>query len=147
MRLPNLSRDAVMMIAWLLGWIVYMMIILATVFDGGLSFVIQGFVGIEVSGLCLGGAFLLGLVFKIPALGRWWKASRGWAAGLASISVAVLGASPMLGLTRNYLDDASGVEYTKLHPVICPLCYFLLIFAVANWPVRDGSVTTSRIAR
>jgi len=74
------------MTAWFFGWILYVAIALATVFDGAISFVVQALVGIWVSGLSLAGGFILGFIFRIPVLGRWWRASWSWAAGLAMVT-------------------------------------------------------------
>jgi len=128
------SRSSFQILAWITGWIAYMVVMFAMVFDGIISLLFQPFIAIAASFLCVMIAWFLGLIFKVPILGRWWNSSWKLPAGLATISILILFASP----TYEQIDS-EGDHYLTLHPIIGPVCYFLLIFAVANWPLRSRS--------
>jgi hypothetical protein len=69
--------------AWILGWIVYMIAMMMTVYNGLLSLIFQPIMGALTSTIFVGEALLVGLIFRIPVIGKAWTSSRWWDALLA----------------------------------------------------------------
>lgn len=85
-----LQRSIAALVAFAVGWVVYMVAMVLTVYDGCLSLVFQPFMAAICSGLFVGAALLVGLVFKLPVLGRWWRSSFLWAGAIAAGSLFFL---------------------------------------------------------
>ena len=47
----------------------------------------------------------------------------------------------MLGMTVTYADDLEGTQFTVLQSTYAGVNYFLLLFAIANWPLRQVPVS------
>lgn len=123
--------------AFAAGWVTYMIAMMMTVYDGLISMIFQPFVAILCSGLCVLLALLVGLILRIPMLSRWWHSSRVWAVALMVISCLVLSLGSSLGITEVYTDHETGRQFTGLHSAAALSGYFVLIFAIANWPFRS----------
>jgi hypothetical protein len=131
-----LARMIAVAAALTLGWIIYMIGMVLTVYDGILSLIFQPFVAALVSGVCVAVALVLGLVLRIPVLSRWWTATSLWAALIAATSLFVLAFGYFIGLTYVGTNPETGSEIVTLHPAAAMGGYFSLLFAVANWPTR-----------
>jgi hypothetical protein len=121
--------------AWILGVIVYLIASLS-VFDGLLSLIFQPVAAIFWSGWTVVIASVAGLVFRIPALGRAWNSTRTWAGLIAAGSLAALILAHEFNQTITYQDAFEGAEYTVLKPTYAAVNYFLLLFAITNWPTE-----------
>jgi hypothetical protein len=121
--------------AWIIGWIVYMIAMMMTVYEGLLSFIFQPIIGAVASSIFVGAALLVGLVFRIPVIAKAWTSSRWWAALLAVGSILVLCLGSAVGLTAVYTTE-TGSSFTGLHPIAGLAASFLLIFSIANWPLN-----------
>lgn len=124
-------------VAWLVGWVIYMIVVVLWGYDGPVGIGVQAAYGAVVSGGAVGLALLVGLVLLVPALGRAWDARPVGAVALAVAALAVMFLGSTLGLTGTYTDPETTVDFRALHPVAALLSYFALLFAVANWP-RGG---------
>ncbi len=129
-----LKRTMAVVAAFGLGWVVYMIGMVLTVYDGVLSLIFQPFIAALVSGVCVAGALLIGLLLRIPALSRWWTSLRAVFVACGSLFVLVFGY--FIGFTYIGTNPETGSEVVTLHPVAALGGYFLLLFAVANWPMR-----------
>lgn len=118
------------------GWVVYMVGMLLTTYEGFLSLIIQPFIGAIFSGITVALSLLLGLFFRIPALGRWWARSRKPATILASACLGLLTFGYFFGITSTVIHPETRREIVMLHPLAALIGYFGLVFAVANWPHR-----------
>ena len=123
-------------VAFCLGWTVYMIAMVLTVYDGILSMILQPFMAAVVSAICVLAALMLGLLLRMRPLSRWWTATSLWAALVAGASVFILAFGYFLGLTHVGMNPETGKEVLALHPVAAVGAYFCLVFAVANWPIR-----------
>ena len=117
-----------------LGWLVYMIGMVLTVYDGALSLLLQPFLAALVSGVCVAVALLVGLLLRLPLLFAWWTRTSLWAGLLAGTSLLVLAFGYSLGLTEVGTNPETGDAVVVLHPAAALGGYFLLLFAVANWP-------------
>jgi len=129
-----LTRLIAMVTAFGLGWIIYMIGMLLTVYDGVLSLIFQPVTGLIVSGVCVAAALVAGLVLRIPLLRRWWSATSLWAGLVAGASLFLLAFGYSPGLTYVGTNPKTGVSIVMLHPGVALGGYFSFLFAVANWP-------------
>ncbi len=126
-----------MFAAWALGWLIYMIAMVMTVYAGPLSLIFQPICAAMVSGFCVLLCFLLGFVFEIPVLGSIWKATR-WTPrilGLFSTLLLVFGSS--FGLTEIYVDPDTGNSFVRLHSAVAFGSYFVLLFSIVNYRVSE----------
>jgi len=130
-----LMRSVTVVAAWIIAWVVYMIAMMMTVYDGLLSLIFQPVMAALTSTVFVGAALLVGLVFRIPFVGKVWAASWWWAASLAATSTLVLCLGSTFGLTSIYTNPETGSQFTGIHPIAALASYFLLIFSIANWPL------------
>jgi hypothetical protein len=136
-------RSGFIFAAWVVGWVVYMVAMVLTVYDGPLSLIFQPIMAALVSGFCVGVSFVLGLVFKIPALGKLWNASRWTATVLAFASVCLMLFGTALGLTQTFTDPESGAKIVGLHSGLAMASYWVLLFSIVNFPLKKPNVPQS----
>lgn len=130
-----LTRSMMIVAAWIIGWILYMIAMMMTVYVGLLSFIFQPIMGAVASSIFVGAALLVGLIFRIPVIAKAWTSSRWWAALLAVGSILVLCLGSAVGFTTVYTNPETGSQLTVLHPIAALAASFLLIFSIANWPL------------
>ncbi len=122
--------------AWCLGWLVYMIAMALTVYDGLMSWIFQPILAAISSIVAVVVGLFVGLVFRIPAIGRFWRSSWFWAAALAAGNILTMIYGADWGLTETFTDSETGHQSVGLRSDVSLVSYFALIFAVANWPVR-----------
>ena len=130
-----LARAIAVVAAFSIGWIVYMIGMVLTVYDGMLSLILQPFMAALASGVCTAVALLVGRLLRLP-VSRWWRSTRLWAALLAGASLFTLAFGYFVGLTYVGTNPETGKQVLTLHPVEALTGYFFLICAGANWPVQ-----------
>jgi hypothetical protein len=138
-----MRRALPILLAFVVGWVVYMIAMMMTVYDGILSMILQPFMAVLCSGLFVASALLVGLILKIPLISRWWRSSRLGALTLVLGSSFVLCFGSALGITQVYTDHENGRQFMGLHSAAALSGYFALIFALANWPLRSKNVAPS----
>ena len=131
-----MRRFGFIIIAWVLGWLVYMIAMVLTVYDGIPSLMFQPIMAAIASALAVGVGLLAGLIFRAPLFGNLWHSSWIWAAMLAGVSILLLCCGKQWGITETFKDSETGHQYVGLRSSVALMCYFVLIFAVANWPTR-----------
>lgn len=119
--------------AWITGWIVYMVAMVSTVYDGFLSLLFQPIMAALWSFAFTLGASLAGMIFLVPVVGKAWRGSCLWAATILSASLFVMVVGPFLGWTETFPGEV-GSPITVLRPDLALTSYFALLFAIANWP-------------
>lgn len=129
-----LLRCGAIAVALVAAWIVYMIEMMATVYDGCLSLLLQPFMGVLTSVFLVGAALLVGLVLKVPGIAAWWRGTQAWAAAMAVGSVLVLLFGRLFGLGQTVTRWETGAELEILRPDVAMVAYFGLVFALANWP-------------
>jgi hypothetical protein len=127
-RLPRL------LVAWGVGWIVYLVAAVLWGYDGIASLILQPVCAAVVSTVGVGVALLAGLVLRVRPVGRLWYARRAWAGGLAIACIAVMCFGSAVGLTGDYADPETGRTFVALHPAAALFSYLVLLFTVAHWP-------------
>ena len=135
---PSLGRVLAVFVAFAAGWMVYMVAMVLTVYDGLLSLIFQPIMAALWSAFAVFLSLLVGLVLRVGPLSRVWNGSRRWAALIIVASLFVLIFGYFLGLTDVGIEPESEAEVVILHPVAALTGYFLLVFSIANWPIRTG---------
>jgi hypothetical protein len=129
-----LTRGVAAAVAFVVGWAVYMVGMVLTVYDGCLSLLFQPIMAALWSSLTVAAALASGLILRLPGLRRWWRSSMLWAASIAGASLFLLVFGYALGLRSTFVDPESGVEFQALQVGVAIGAYFALLFAIANWP-------------
>ena len=136
----SVRRALAIFAAFVVGWIGYMIAMMMTVYDGIISMIFQPIMAVLCSGFFVALALLVGLLFRIPMVSRWWLSSRLWALTLVLGSLFILCFGSFLGITQVYTDPETGRQFTGLHSAAALSGYFAMIFGLANWPFRDRNV-------
>lgn len=131
-----LTRAIAVVAAFFIGWIVYMIGMVLTVYDGMVSLILQPFMAALTSGACTVLVLLVGLLLRLPVVSRWWRSTRLWAVLLVGVSLFTLAFGYFIGWTQVGTNPETGEQVLTLHPVAALTGYFFLLFAVANWPVQ-----------
>ena len=84
-----IGRAVAVAAAFVLGWILYMVGMMLTTFDGFVSLVLQPIMAAFVSGLFVSVALLMGLCLRLSWF-RWWRNGPLAAAVLAGTSLGLL---------------------------------------------------------
>lgn len=137
-----MKRLLAVLAAFVAGWVAYMVAMVATVYDGLISLVFQPFMAAIVSGLFVTGSLGLGFLLRmIPGVGRGWDSNRWIAALMVLGSLFALCFGYSLGFRETQLNSETGRSFVTLDGRVAISGYFLLIFAIANWPIRarDGA--------
>ena len=132
-----LFRFGAVMAGFIVGWIVYMIAMMVTVYDGFPSLIVQPFMAALWSGIFVGLSLLLGLILRIPLMRKWWSSSRLWAGGLALISLLILILGERLGITGVGVNPDINQQVIMLHPIAALGGYLGVILSVVNWPLKS----------
>jgi hypothetical protein len=125
--------------AFIVGWIIYMIAMILTVYDGILSMIFQPFMAIICSGIVVTMTVLVGLVLKLPLLSRLWTATPALAIAMIAGSLFLLCFGSQLGIVETYTDPETHHSFQGLHSVVALSAYFAILFAIANWPFRTAT--------
>lgn len=140
LRTRILSRASAVFVAFCIGWLVYMVAMVLTVYDGLLSLIFQPILAALWSGFVVGLSLLVGLLLRLRPVSRVWNGSRRWAALIAITSVFILVFGYFVGITYIGVDPDTQQEIKILHPAAALGGYFFLLFSIANWPIRKAEV-------
>jgi len=138
-----MKRLFAVLIAFIAGWVAYMVAMVATVYDGLLSLLFQPVMAAVASGLFVGLSLVAGLLLMIPSLGKAWNSNRGIAGLMVLGSLFVLCFGYGLGFRETQVDPETGRTIVTLDGRVAIGGYFLMIFAIANWPLRARTGVTS----
>ena len=120
----------------MVGWLVCMIAMGMTVYDGLGSMVFQSLIAMICSGLAMIVALLVGLVLKIPVLGKFWSTTCWPAMVLIAGSLFVLCLGTRLGWQQTYMLPEFQRQYEGLRTEAMLGGYFVLVFAIAHWPIN-----------
>ena len=131
-----LTRAVAILIAFCVGWVVYMVAMMFTVYDGFPSMILQPIMAVLVSGAFVLLSMLAGLLLNIQPLSRHWNKSPLLAIILAAASLFILTFGYYLGITGVGINPEIDSEVVTLHPIAAIGGYFFLLFTLVNWPLR-----------
>jgi hypothetical protein len=134
------KRSAAIGAAFGAGWLIYMIAMMMTVYDGGLSLIFQPIMGALCSALFVLLALAAGLALRIPPIRRGWSADPRIAGALVLLGLGVLLFGSRAGfMAAGVIDPADMIIQRELRPAAGLTAYFAILFAVANWPVKESS--------
>jgi hypothetical protein len=138
---PLIKRLLAVGVAFVVAWVVYMIAMMMTVYDGLPSLILQPILGAIASGLVVGLALILGLLIRIPFVGKLWRRTPWGAALLTAGSAGLLCFGYALGLRETFTNPETGRSFQSLHSGAALGGYFALIFSLANWPFREAAAS------
>lgn len=128
------------MIAFAVGWLIYMVAMLLTVYDGLLSMIFQPIAATFWSGLFVLFALAAGVALRIPALKRLWQSLGLLVLLIPVASILVMIFATDLGLTYTALDPDLDVEVQVMSPLGVAALYFSSLFPIVHLPLRLPSL-------
>ena len=131
-----MRRSIAIAAAWGLGWIVYMIAMVVTVYDGILSLIFQPIMGALVATVTVGISLLAGLIFRVAPIGRAWRAVWFLAPLLAIGSIVLMCLGARWGLTETSTDAETGRQVVGLRSDVAIASYVVMVFAIINWPQK-----------
>jgi len=122
-----------------LGWLIYMVGMVLTVYDGVLSLIFQPIMAALFSVVFVVAALIVGLPLRIPAVARLWGRLGWWAVLISVASIGVLAFGTRLGLREWVIDPDTKRPVETIPPLVGGLAYFFSIFPIVNLPRRRAS--------
>jgi uncharacterized membrane protein YhaH (DUF805 family) len=119
---------------FVVGWLIYMVAMVLTVYDGVLSLIFQPFMAALFSGIFVGLAFVVGLPLRIRKVRDVWNSVGWWALVISVAAVGVMIFSAKLGLESEVVNPDTKEKMKAMDPLPLAICYFFAIFPVVNLP-------------
>jgi len=117
-----------------LGWVIYMVAMVLTVYDGALSLILQPIMAALFSGLFVAAALVAGLPLRIPKVGDAWSSCGWWPILLTVAAIGVLIFYRQLGFEAELVHPETNEKFRTIAPAAGIACYFAAIFFVVNLP-------------
>ncbi|MFH2036478.1 MAG: hypothetical protein ABIJ45_08760 [Candidatus Zixiibacteriota bacterium] len=134
--LPVIFTLVKIFVAWAVGWVAYM---IAAMVDGSMdgipAIIVHPIIGVVFSAIAVGFVFTVGLILKLPFLKIWWRSTWIWAGLLLFGSLFILCFGYSLGITEIVQHFETGEDIEILNPLVGLVSYFVLMFAIVNWPL------------
>lgn len=136
-----------LLLAWIAGWIVYMVSMAMTVYDGFPSMVLQPIMGSVLTSLGLFIVVIVGLPLIFPKVWKWW--TKMWWLSIIIIVLSIV-AMFLSWLPENrimvYNPELSS-ETESFHPVLGLGGWFGMLFALAWTPLLSIRNTINLIQK
>ncbi len=136
LRSVSLSRAIPILTAFGVGWVVYMVGMVLTVYDGIASLIFQPMMAALWSSSVVLLSLLVGLLLRLRHIVQIWNGSTVWAASIVGTSSFVLTFGYFVGMTFIVMNPETKQQIVVLHPAAALGTYFFLLFGITNWPVR-----------
>jgi hypothetical protein len=124
-----------LLLAWIAGWIVYMIAMIMTVYDGFTSMILQPIMGAIFTSLGLFIVVIMGLPLLFPKVWKWW--TKMWWISLIIIMLSIV-AMFLSWLPENrimvYNPEISS-EIESFHPALSLGGWFGMLFGMAWTPL------------
>ena len=131
---PILYRLIWIGVAFATSWILYMVGMLLTSYDGLLSLIFQPIMASVFSTIGIAVSLIFGLIIRYPPIGNWWRKTYLWASlGVALGSATLILAYP-LGFTTTVQHFETGSDMKIIAPGLAIAAWLLIVFALTNWP-------------
>jgi len=141
-----MKRLAKCFCGFVLGWLIYMVAMVLTVYDGVLSLIFQPFVAALFSGLFVAAALVVGLALRAPKIREAWSSLGWWALLITVAAVAVMVFHAQLGLQTEFVNSETKEKMKAMSPAAGVICYFLAIFPIVNLPGKRKSSNVPQAA-
>jgi uncharacterized membrane protein YhaH (DUF805 family) len=121
---------------FVLGWVIYMVAMVLTVYDGGLSLIFQPIMAALFSGVFVVAAFVIGLPLRAPKIRDAWSCVGWWALLISVAAIGVLIFHSKLGLEVDGVDPETKESMKMISPVAGVVAYLFAIFPIVNLPAK-----------
>jgi succinate dehydrogenase hydrophobic anchor subunit len=128
---------------FVVGWVIYMVAMVLTVYDGGLSLIFQPIMAGIFSGVFVVGALLVGLPLRAPKIREVWSHAGLWPLLLTFGAIGVMIFHAQLGLQAELVDPETKEKVKTMLPVAALICYFVAIFPIVNLPSKRGPIQST----
>ncbi len=128
---------------FVVGWVIYMVAMVLTVYDGGLSLIRQPIMAGVFSVVFVVGALLVGLTLRAPKIREVWSHAGWWPLLLSFGSIGVMIFHAQLGLQTELVDPETKEMVKTMLPVAALICYFMSVFPIVNLPSRGGHIQSA----
>ncbi len=125
------------------GWVIYMVAMVLTVYDGGLSLIFQPIMAGIFSGVFVVGALLVGLPLRAPKIKEVWSHAGWWTLLLSFCAIGVMIFHAQLGLQTELVDPETKEKIKTMLPVAALICYFLSLFPIVNLPSKKRPIQSA----
>jgi hypothetical protein len=129
---------------FVLGWLIYMVAMVLTVYDGALSLIFQPIMAALFSGVFVAAAFVVGLPLRLPKIRDVWSRFSWWALLISAAAICVLIFHEKLGLEVDGVDPETKEQMKMMSPLAGLLSYFFAIFPVVNLPGKENASQANR---
>ena len=134
---PKVYRLIWIGVAFATSWILYMVGMLLTSYDGLLSLIFQPIMAGIFSMVGIAVSLIVGLIFRYPPIGNWWRKSYLWAGLCVALGLTVLMLAYPLGFTITVQHFETSAELNIIIPELAITAWFLIVFALTNWPDKS----------
>lgn len=124
--------------AFLVGWLIYMVAMVLTVYDGVLSLMFQPIMAGVFSGVFVIGALLAGLPLRAPKIREVWAHAGWWPLLISFGGIGVMIFHRQLGLQTELVDPETNERVTMMLPIAALIAYVATIFPIVNLPSKRG---------
>ncbi len=122
------------------GWVIYMVAMVLTVYDGGLSLIFQPIMAAICSGIFVAAALLLGLPLRAPKIRDVWAHVGWWPLILSFGAIGVMIFHAQLGLETELVNPETKDKVKTMLPLAALICYFMAIFPIVNLPSKKRPI-------
>ena len=128
-------RLLALLASFIAGWITYTVGVMVFPYDGIIAIAFQAVIGAVLTGIVVALSCLIGFVLRkyVPI-----KYLPGYRVYLIAIILClfflIFGYS--LGLRGNYVDSETGTTFQSGNAIVGVGGYLLIIFFIANWPIK-----------
>ncbi len=142
----NLKRIFALAVAFGVAWLIYMVAVIMmptndfSGFDGMVGFMFQVIFGAIIAAVITGISALLGFAIRkyIPVK---FQPNRLVHSLIVLLSLFFLLFGTSIGLAQKYTDQETGIIVNHLNGVVAVVCYVLIVFCIANWPMMRKIVS------
>lgn len=131
-------------LAWILGWVLYVIDMVNNQLESILGLFIYPLIGAVLATLAVALAGLLGRVLCKTYVGRLWQNNAVWAILVAGANFLILLFGSHVGMGRMSYDPDVGTT-VRLSLPLATLCYYLLIFAIVNFPKQPTASDSAKL--
>lgn len=136
-------RFLALSVSFVIGCIIYTIGVAIFPYDGVIAILFQTILGFIITGITVLMSWLIGSIFRKHVLKKYLP---GHYAHLIGVTVCafflIFGYS--LGLRGVYLNPETGTNFKSINPVIGIGGYILIIFLIANWPIKSKVISDPR---
>jgi len=126
--------------AWVIGGLLYFVGVMVSPYAGFETLICQPPMAICISGVFVVLAAVVGLSLALPGVGQVWSKATPFSLVLLIAGFVLLFFSQTFGLTATLIEPETNTPFVGPHPLAILVGYFLVIFAIVNWPSKSRLV-------